>query len=81
VWGISGKKRPVLPSDDGKKRQLIQACWDLDHSHTQEREVHSLLSAINELEVNRGTIITWFDEDSSNDHFEIIKAWKWLLMQ
>jgi len=71
----------VLPSDDGKKRQLIQACWDLDHSHTQEREVHSFLLAINELEVNRGTIIIWFDEDSSNDHFEIIQAWKWLLMQ
>ena len=49
-----GKKRPVLPSEDGKKRQLIQVCWDLEHSHTQEREVHSLLSTMNELEVNRG---------------------------
>jgi len=49
-----GKKRPVLPSEDGKKRQFIQVCWDLEHSHTQEREVHSLLSAMNELEVNRG---------------------------
>jgi len=36
---------------------------------------------MNELEVNRGTIITWLDEDSSNDRFEIIPAWKWLIMQ
>ncbi len=54
MWGVIGKKRPVLPSEDGKKRQLIQVCWDLEHFHTQEREVHSLLSAMNELEVNRG---------------------------
>ena len=48
--------------------------------HSGKRSALSL-SAMNELEVNRGTIITWLDEDSSNDRFEIIPAWKWLIMQ
>jgi len=78
---VIGKKRPGVTSEDGKKRQLIQVCWDLENPHTQEREVRSLLSAMNELEVNRGTIISWLDENSSNDRFEIIPAWKWLIIQ
>ena len=79
--GSEWQKNLCCPRRTEKKRQLIQVCWDLEHPHTQEREVCSLLSAMNELEVNRGTIITWLDKDSSNDRFEIIPAWKWLIMQ
>jgi uncharacterized protein len=68
----------VLP-DDGGERQLIQVCWDLGQSQTRQREVVALLSAMDELQVQRGIIVTWLDADTSDDRLTIMPAWQWLL--
>jgi predicted AAA+ superfamily ATPase len=68
----------VLP-DDGGERQLIQVCWDLNQPHTRQREVAALLSAMDELQVQRGSIVTWLDTDTSDGRLTIVPAWQWLL--
>ena len=68
----------VLP-DAGGERQLIQVCWSLDQPHTRQREVAALLSAMDELRVQRGSIVTWLDADTSDDRLTIVPAWQWLL--
>jgi len=55
--------------------------WDIHDPDTQKREVRALLSAMDELGVRRGTIITWLDEDVSDKRLEIVPAWKWLLTE
>ena len=63
------------------ERQLVQACWDLSEPQTQEREVGSLLSAMDELGVKRGTLVTWLDETSPDSRIEVVPAWKWFLTE
>jgi uncharacterized protein len=68
----------VLPENRGA-RQLIQVCWDLSDATTRAREVAALREAMRELRIRNGTIVTWLDEDSSDDRIRIIPAWRWLL--
>lgn len=68
----------VLP-EDGREHRLIQVCWGLANPPTRQREVTTLLSAMDELQVQRGTIVTWLDEDTSDDRIAIVPAWRWLL--
>jgi len=60
-------------------RALLQVCWSLEDPDTREREVASLLSAMKELRIRRGTIVTWMDEGSNRDRIDIVPAWKWLV--
>jgi hypothetical protein len=60
-------------------RQLIQVCWDVNEPHTQDREIGSLLEAMNELSVKRATLVTWLDETHLDDRIETVPAWRWLL--
>jgi len=39
------------------------------------------LSAMQELGLSRGTIVTWLDEDVSDKRLDIVPAWKWLLTE
>ena len=71
----------ILTRESSGQPQLIQVCWDLSDLNTKKREVQGLLSAMEELRIMRGTIITWLDEDVSDTRIEIIPAWKWLLYQ
>jgi hypothetical protein len=65
-----------------KINQLIQVCCNLDNIKTKNREINSLLKAIDEFNLKSGLIIT--DDDEGE---EIIKEkkivykplWKWLL--
>ena len=68
----------ILP-EDGRAHRLIQVCWDLANAQTRQREVTALLSAMDELQVQRSTIVTWLDEDTSDDRIAIVPAWRWLL--
>ncbi|MDY6792875.1 MAG: ATP-binding protein [Thermodesulfobacteriota bacterium] len=71
----------VLSAKDGDEYRLIQVCWDIHDPNTQKREVGALLSAMGELGLKRGTIVTWLDEDLSDKRLEIVPAWKWLLAE
>jgi predicted AAA+ superfamily ATPase len=62
-----------------KERQLIQVCWDITNPETRKREVAGLLGVMKELGLRKGKIITWLDEDLSDERIEILPAWKWLL--
>jgi len=77
--GHGGEVDFVLTGEEGGRRLLIQVCWDLHEPATRKRELQGLLSAMKELDVKQGTIVTWLDEDSSNESVQIVPAWKWLL--
>jgi len=42
--------------------------------------MRALLSAMNELREDRGTIITWLDEENIDERIDVIPIWKWLLI-
>src|SRR6266446_5630296 len=69
----------VVRPEDERERHLIQVCWALDQPQTRQREVAALLSAMDELQVPRGSIVTWLDADTSDDRLTIVPAWQWLL--
>lgn len=71
----------VLSGPKRSGRRLIQVCWDIHDPATQKREVRALLSAMEDLGVSRGTIVTWMDEDDSDERLHIVPAWKWLLTE
>jgi len=71
----------VLAAEDRSERRLIQVCWDMHDPVTQKREVSALLSAMQELGLSRGTIVTWLDEGVSDKRLDIVPAWKWLLTE
>ena len=54
-------------------------CWDINDPETRKREVAALLEAMKELGLKKGKILTWLDEDLSDERIEILPAWKWLL--
>lgn len=62
--------------------QLIQACKDVQHIGTKEREITSLIAAGKELRCNNLIVIT-DDYDAEEKHGEekirFIPLWKWLL--
>jgi len=69
----------VVASEGQKERQLFQVCWDISDPGTKKREVAALLDALKELGLRKGKIVTWLDEDLSDERIEILPAWKWLL--
>jgi len=71
----------VVTAEYRSKHRLIQVCWDIMNPATQKREVRALLSAMQELGLRRGTIVTWLDEDVSDKRLDIVPAWKWLLAE
>ncbi len=56
---------------------LIQVCWSLRDEQTLAREVRALKSAMSELKVKKGLIITWMDEAHPCDEITAIPFWKW----
>jgi predicted AAA+ superfamily ATPase len=71
----------VPAAEDRSERWLIQVCVDIHDPVTQKREVNALLSAMQELGISRGTIVTWLDEDVSDKRLNIVPTWKWLLTE
>ena len=61
------------------ERQLIQVCWDVNDPRTRERAVGALLDAMDELSVERGTMVSWMDETSPDSRIDTLPAWRWLL--
>ncbi|MBU3931981.1 MAG: hypothetical protein KKF01_06025 [Proteobacteria bacterium] len=47
---------------------------------TFERELHGLKSAMDELSLSTGTIVTWDDETIIEKKIKVIPIWKWLLI-
>jgi len=62
--------------------QLIQVCWEMSDKKTFERELRGLKSAMDELSISTGTIVTWDDETVIEDKkINVIPIWKWLIQK
>jgi len=61
------------------EKQLIQVCWEMSDKKTFERELLGLKSAMNEILIPTGTIVTWDDETVIDKKIKVIPIWKWLL--
>ncbi len=61
------------------KRRMIQSCWDISDERTFGREVRGMRSAMEELSVSEGEIVTWDDELSVDGNIRAVPVWKWLL--
>lgn len=61
------------------KRLLIQSCWEMAEQKTFQREVRGLQSAMRELEIDTGLIVTWDDETDLDGTIQVLPVWKWLL--
>ncbi len=68
----------VLPERRGARR-LIQVSWDMSNPETRKREMTALREAMRELRIRTGTIVTWLDEDLSDDRVRVVPAWRWFL--
>ncbi len=70
----------ALP-EDGTQPQLIQCAWEL-HQRNRDREFNGLVEAASELGVERGTILT-FEQDEAIErdgvNIAITPVWAWLL--
>ncbi len=63
-------------------KQLIQVCYNIENSDTKNREIKSLLKAMNSFKINEGLIITkgYDSTEIINDKKIIFKSlWKWLI--
>lgn len=61
---------------------LIQVCWEL--GQTRDREIRTIMDAMEELECNEAQIITAWEEEtivdeSSGKTIKVLPAYKWLL--
>ena len=68
---------------DKGKGQLIQVCQDLNRIDTFSREKRALISALKELGLGAGTIVTDHEkrvERAGGFTLNIMPAWEWLLM-
>jgi len=78
----TGKEVDFIIKEGLKIKELIQVCWDVNNKKTKEREVKSLLEAMNEFKLKQGIVIT---EDYENEKkingktIIFIPLWKWLL--
>ncbi|MBU2262979.1 MAG: ATP-binding protein [Proteobacteria bacterium] len=58
--------------------QLVQVCWEMSDKKTFERELRGLKSAMDELSLSTGTLITWDDEIDMENKIKVIPIWKYL---
>jgi len=65
-----------------KIKTAIQVCWDVAKKETKEREIRALLSAMDELKISEGMIITKDFRDEETIHgkkIEYLPIMDWLL--
>ncbi len=64
--------------------EAIQVCWDPDYERTKKREIGALCSAMKDLNLDRGIIITEDTEaveETDGKQIYFIPMWKWFLNQ
>jgi len=66
---------------DDKVRELIQVCWDLSDGRTRQREVRSLVRAMEEFGLEEGLILNSELDSEEADGKRILyrPLWRWLL--
>ena len=75
-------KSKELGINQKNKKTLIQACYTIDNTDTKNREISSLLKAMDELDVNKSYIYTFNKTEDVliNDKLiKIVAFWQILL--
>jgi len=78
----TNKEVDFITLNKQKVDELIQVCYDLSNIQTKEREISSLIVAMDYFKLNKGTIITSdLEKVEKKDKKEIkyVPLWKWLL--
>ena len=63
-------------------KELIQVCYTIEDKKTKQREIKSLLEAMDELKFKRGLILTYNEEDIikiNKKTINVVPVYKWLL--
>ena len=58
---------------------LVQVCFDLTNTITFNREIRGLRSAMEEYFIEKGTIVTWDDEQIIDSRIKVVPVWKWMI--
>jgi|APSaa5957512622_1039677.scaffolds.fasta_scaffold22486_2 uncharacterized protein len=78
----NGKEIDFIWLDKKKQKHLAQVCWTLKHEKTRRREISSLMTAMEEQQLESAIIMTHDENDilqEKNKKIIIIPAWKFLL--
>ncbi|MBI5177209.1 ATP-binding protein, partial [Candidatus Micrarchaeota archaeon] len=78
----SGREVDFVALEKGKPTQLIQVCHDASNPFTLQRELEALRRGMQELNLKKGTILTWDEEKELKEKYTLITftpLWKWLL--
>lgn len=63
------------------KKQVIQVVWELDEEN-KKREIKGLIEAMEYFRINKGTLITYNQEQEIRENkykIQIVPVWKWIL--
>lgn len=77
----NGNECDFIVYDQLSKIAAFQACYDINEN-TREREINGLMAGCRKIEINKGTIISYDQEDLIFDddiEIRIIPYWKWVL--
>ncbi len=81
IWYFKGKKECDFICREEKNRySAIQVSWQLGQQN-EKRETEGLLEAMNQLNLNEGTILTFDQEDEfvvDDKTIKLIPGWKWM---
>ena len=81
IWYFKGKKEcDFVYRQEKNVFSAIQVSWQVEQQN-EKREVEGLLEAMNQLNLNEGTIITFDQEDKFNKDgktIRLIPGWKWM---
>lgn len=78
----AGREVDFAVKEGTKVSQLIQVCYDISGPDVKEREVRSLLRAMEEFRLREGTVVTsdFEGEETGNGKKIVFKPlWKWLM--
>lgn len=78
----SGREIDFIWLDEDRNKHLVQVCFSLNDPLTKKREILSLIHAMEELNLQKSTIVTMEEEgllEEGKKKLEIIPAWNYLL--
>jgi len=78
----NGKEVDFIVSNGKLVISAIQVCFDISNAETRNKEIKSLLSALNYFKLKEGTIVTKDEERTEyveEKKINFVPVWKWLL--
>jgi len=83
-WKTNIGEVDFIVKEELRPVEAIQVCWNLDEERTKKREIRAICSAMEDLDLDRGIIITEDTqsvEETDGKQIYFIPMWKWFLNQ